>query len=164
MSDSISDSTLVLLFIFINIISVNEPSRKYYCFDFFSPDFGKCVIPTRVLSQLKLEPIDCAWIRSCHCLLLTWSLIFVGRRKKETRRTWADHGRKQQKNWRSPEETGNYITDLVWNSSCQFVCFLYVCTLQFKPCYLTFGTLKFGSFLLIWYLQFVRGFPVSINK
>lgn len=35
MSDSISDSTLVLLFILINIISVNEPSRKYYCFDFF---------------------------------------------------------------------------------------------------------------------------------
>lgn len=47
-----------------------------------------------------------AWIKPHDFLLFTWLLIFVGRRKKETRRTWADYGRKQQKNWRSPEKAG----------------------------------------------------------
>lgn len=113
-----SSSEQYLLSVLINRISVNEASKKSYYFNLFPQTVVIVTYQHAFYARLTLESTGTcsAWMKPFVCLLLTWLLIFVGRRKKETRRTRADHGRKQQKNWRSPEKAGNYI-----NTSSEFL-------------------------------------------
>lgn len=115
---SSSSSEQYLLSVLINRISVNEASKKSYYFDLFPQTVVIVTYQHVFYPRLMLESAgtSSAWMKPFVCLLLTWLLIFIGGRKKETRRTGADHGRKQQKNWRSPEKAGNFI-----NSSSEFL-------------------------------------------
>lgn len=92
--------------------------RRVITFDLFPQTVVTVTYQHAFYPRLMLESAGAcsAWMKPFVCLLLTWLLIFVGRRKKETRRTRADHGRKQQKNWRSPEKAGNYV-----NTSFEFL-------------------------------------------